>query len=358
MSGAARALGFGAAGALLGAALVVTLGQAHLLPRSPLAPMPTYRNPVIRTDFADPAVIHASDGWYYAYSTEQLTIVRMANIQAARSRDLVHWELLPDVLPQKPSWAATRRDFWAPGAIEADGRTYLYFAAAPDSGDGMCLGVAVASQPRGPFEPVGAPLRCGDDFVNIDPMPFDDPVSGKRFLYWGSDGSPILAQELAADRTHFAAGSRVIEVMPPDTLAPYEHLVEAPWVVYRDASYYLFYSGDNCCADDPAYAVMVARSTSPTGPFQKRGDVLNEWGGSVILHFTDDWSAPGHNAIVRDGGGQDWIVYHAIRPTDIYQPGVHAVKRPMLIDRLGWRDGWPYVAHETPSATDQVAPVP
>jgi arabinan endo-1,5-alpha-L-arabinosidase len=78
-----------------------------------------YTNPVIRWDFADPSVLKADDGWYYAYSTENLTVERLAYIQAARSRDLVNWELLPYAMPEKPAWANTTRDFWAPGVIEA-----------------------------------------------------------------------------------------------------------------------------------------------------------------------------------------------------------------------------------------------
>jgi beta-xylosidase len=61
-----------------------------------------YTNPVIRWDFADPSVLKADDGWYYAYSSENLTIERLAYIQAARSRDLVNWELLPDAMPERP----------------------------------------------------------------------------------------------------------------------------------------------------------------------------------------------------------------------------------------------------------------
>jgi beta-xylosidase len=60
-----------------------------------------YMNPVIRWDFADPSVLKADDGWYNAYSTENLTIEHLAYNQAARSRDLVNWELLPDAMPEK-----------------------------------------------------------------------------------------------------------------------------------------------------------------------------------------------------------------------------------------------------------------
>jgi len=78
--------------------------------------------PLIGSDFADPTIMRASDGWFYAFSTEQLTTERMANIQAARSRDLVRWELLPDAMPAKPARASKTRDFWAPGAIESGER--------------------------------------------------------------------------------------------------------------------------------------------------------------------------------------------------------------------------------------------
>lgn len=343
-------------GLVVGAAAVLLAVIAGPV-RLPNAPVGSFSNPVIATDFADPTTLRGADGLYYAYSTEQLTVDRMAYLQVARSRDLVHWELLPDALARKPAWAAASRDFWAPGAIEADGRTFLYFGAWPDEGEGMCLGVSSAATPVGPFEPVDRPLSCSPGYVDIDPMPFDDPVSGRRFLFWGSDGSPILARELSADRLEFATGSTTVQVMRRDLIAPYEQLVEAPWVTYRAGRYYLFYSGDDCCSQHPAYAVMVARSDSPVGPFEKRGEVLDEWGANVILRSSEEWVGPGHNALLTDAAGTDWLVYHAIDPTSPDQPAVDARKRPMLIDRIDWVDGWPRIANETPSHRLVPAPV-
>ena len=147
-------------------------------------------------------------------------------------------------------------------------------------------------------------------------MPFDDPKTGKHLLYWGSDGSPIMVQELApAGPKSFAPGSRPKELIYPSGLQQYERLIEGAFVVYRDPYYYLFYSGDNCCALPANYAVMVARSRSATGPFEKRADATGEFGGSVILQMNGRWKGPGHNAVVRDEAGQDWILYHAIDPT-------------------------------------------
>lgn len=335
------------------AAAALSVGRA-----TPAASGRTYTNPVIRTDFADPSVIRGADGWYYAYSTEQLTVDRMAYLQVARSRDLVEWELLRDALTRKPTWTSEHRDFWAPGILEADGRAYLYFAAPHNSGEGMCLGVAVADVLAGPFEPVDEPIHCDEGFIAIDVFPYDDPATGRRLLYWGSDGAPIFARELAPDRTSFLPESEAIEVFERNSFQPFEHLIEAPWVVLRDGTYYLFVSAGNCCARPAAYAVLVARSSSATGPFESRAEVTDTWGASVILHENETWEGPGHNAIVTDGAGRDWIAYHAIDPDDPFQPAIDAVKRPMLIDPIEWVDGWPRIANDSPSTAAQAAPVP
>jgi arabinan endo-1,5-alpha-L-arabinosidase len=316
-----------------------------------------YTNPVIRWDFADPHVIKASDGFYYAYSTEHLTYERLAYIQVARSKDLVNWELLPDALPENPEWSDTTRDFWAPGVIQSDGRYYMYFSGIHDERESMCLAVATSGSPAGPFDPEDEPLGCGEGFVNIDPMPFDDPKTGKRLLYWGSDGSPIMVQELAEDRVSFAPGSSPKEMIYPSGLQQYEHLVEGAFVLYRAPYYYLFYSGDNCCVAPVNYAVMVARSRSAMGPFEKKADVTGEFGGSVILRQNDRWEGTGHNSVVRDEAGRDWIFYHAIDPDDRYNPGTEAPKRPMLMDPIVYRSGWPEIGEPSPSTNARQGPL-
>src|SRR5690348_1578851 len=92
----------------------------------------TYVNPVLDCDFPDPAIVRAPDGYYYAYGTQTLRDGAWINIQVARSKDLVHWDHIGDALPEKPSWARTTQDFWAPSVI-FDGSTYfMYFSATPD----------------------------------------------------------------------------------------------------------------------------------------------------------------------------------------------------------------------------------
>jgi len=321
----------------------------------------TYSNPVLDADFPDPALILAPDGAYYAYATQTLREGHWTNIQVARSVDLIHWEHLGDALPERPGWARTTQDFWAPSVIY-DGSTYfMYYSATPDvchePEHGHCLAVATSPSPAGPFVDMGRPLLLGLGFEFIDPMAYDDPVSGKRLLYWGSGFQPIKVQELAEDRMSFVSGSVPTDLIWPNpNEGAFPRLVEAAWVIRQDNFYFLFYSGDNCCGPDAHYGVMVARSTSATGPFE----TLEEARGvphSLMLFKSERWLAPGHNSIVTDKAGQVWIIYHAIdvnRPRQRQEDEINS-RRILLIDQIQWRDGWPFVG--TPSDDFQAAPV-
>ena len=311
------------------------------------------RNPVLDSNFPDPAVLRASDGFYYAYATQGERDGGMVNIQVARSRDLRRWDHLSDALPNKPKWAAKTQDFWAPHVAKHGGRYILYYSAKPDAAledksRGLCLAVATAARPEGPFTDIGAPLQCGEGFVNIDPMAFQDPKTGKHLLYWGSGFGPIKVRELSADGVTFAPGAPTIDLVPvvkTDDPSNYQRLVEGAWVHYRTPYYYLFYSGDNCCGPNAHYAVMVARSRSATGPFETLETATGRK-SSVILERNGLWVAPGHNSVATDGQGRDWLVYHAVdsrRPRS--KPGeVINSRRVMLIDRIVWEGGWPRIA--------------
>ena len=319
----------------------------------------TYSNPVFDADFPDPAVLQAPDGQYYAYATQGESGGRMLNVQVARSPDLVRWTHAGDALPVKPSWASKTQDFWAPHVARHGSTYYLYYSAKPDAAladktKGLCLAVATASRPEGPFTDKGAPLQCGEGFVNIDPMSFDDPATGKRLLYWGSGFGPIKVQELGPDRVSFATGSRPIDLVPvvkSEDPNEYQRLVEGAWVIRRAGFYYLLFSGDNCCGPKAHYAVMVARSRSATGPFELPAD-------KVILERGGKWVAPGHNSVIRDRRGTDWMVYHAVdstRPRSKPADDVNS-RRIMLVDPIVWVNGWPRVRGRAPSSAPMPAP--
>jgi arabinan endo-1,5-alpha-L-arabinosidase len=342
-------------------ALAVLAGSAPAA--GPARRAATYSNPVLDSDFPDPAVLEARDGYHYVYATQSRgSDGAMLNIQVARSRDLTNWERLGDALPAKPAWASRTQDFWAPHVVEHEGTYYLYYSAKPDEAladesKGLCLAVATARRPEGPFTDSGKPLQCGPGFVNIDPMAYDDPATGRRLLYWGSGFQPIKVRELAPDRTSFALGSVAIDLIPPVKGGDYQALVEGAWVIRHGRYHYLFYSGDNCCGPKAHYAVMVARSRSPTGPFETLASATGAR-SSVILERSGSWIAPGHNSIVRDSRGVDWMLYHAVdgrRPRARPQDEINT-RRIMLVDRIVWRNGWPRIEGGVPSSGPRPRP--
>ena len=338
--------------------IAATLASCTALPVMDRAA--TYSNPVLDSDFADPTVVRAPDGFHYAYATQTQRDGKWVNIQIARSRDLVVWEHLGDALPIRPAWASKTQDFWAPHVSRHGDVYHLYYSAKPnaaltDTNRGLCLAVASSRSPAGPFTDIGRPLLCGDSFVNIDPMEYEDPATGKHLLYWGSGFQPIKVQELAANLTSFAPGTRPVDLVPAvksDDPAEYQRLVEGAWVVRRGGYYYLFFSGDNCCGPRAHYAVLIARSRSATGPFELAPD-------KVMLELGGKWLGPGHNSLVTDDSGRDWLVYHAVdvgrpraKPTDDVN-----TRRIMLIDPIQWVDGWPRIAGKVPSTGPRPAPV-
>ena len=299
----------------------------------------------IDSDFPDPAVLRTADGWYYVYATQGDVDGRTQNIQTARSRDLKAWTRVGDALPVKPAWASQTQDFWAPHVSAHDGRYFLYYSAKPDAAltdpaRGLCLAVATATRPEGPFTDSGRPLLCGEGFVNIDPMAFDDPRTGKRLLYWGSGFKPIKVRELGLDRMSFAPGSSAVDLVPPvadDRPDNYRRLVEGAWVLRRGGWYYLFYSGDNCCGPKAHYATLVARSRAATGPFVTLPGLVHAARGN--------WLAPGHNSVIDDARGRTWSLYHAVDIGNSRRASDAEInsRRVMIVQRLVWRNGVPMV---------------
>lgn len=303
---------------------------------------PELKNPVLDKDFADPTVIKIGNT-YYAYATQSRVNGLMWNIQVASSSDLQHWEIKANILPEKPVWARSTQDFWAPHVLYDQGLNkyvLFYSAESDDTTTGKCLAVAFADDPVGPFIDKGTPLFCGEGFVNIDPMAFIDPGTGKKLLYWGSGFEPIKVREMSDDWKDFKPGSEAKPVIWPGKEKEYTRLIEGAWIDFYDNKYYLYYSGDNCCGENANYAVMIARADNPLGPFTTLGK-QNKSGSSVILEKNAEWIAPGHNSIFRDDKGNSWIAYHAINKKE--REAKRSGKRVMCISAVAYADGWPVV---------------
>lgn len=316
-----------------------------------------FANPVIDDDFPDPHVINVG-GTYYAYATTG----GGKNLQAATSEDLVEWEMLTDPLPELASWSGLTPLFsdtphkatWAPAAAQVDDRFILYYTTPalemerPDGLPSQCIGVAVADDPAGPFvDESEAPIVCQSDLGgSIDSTYFRDE-DGTHYLVWKNDGNccgietRFYIQELAADGLEVVGEPRDMGVSN-DTIWE-RNVIEAPTLIARDGTYYLFFSGNDFAS--AAYAVGYATSDDVLGPYEDAEE-------NPILETERPAGGPGHQSVLEDEDGDLWMTYHAWDVSRIgYQNGG---RRAVWIDPLVIEDGRASV--QGPTAGPQPAP--
>lgn len=365
-----RPVSLGAA-AIFAAAALVGGGMPALAGAAPAAAAPapaasaTYTNPVsagVVDTFPDPAMIRGKDGAWYAYGTTNPIFNSKGEkgehiLPILRSTDLVDWKYVGDVYPAdaaRPTyWSAGTRP-WAPDIRYIDGEYRLTYSL---SNGGVAL--LTGKTPTGPWTDrgllIGGAAVAGCPTGNIDQALFTDS-DGTHYIYWGSY-DVVCVSKMNADAT--ALTGEVTQVAQGRRM-------EGSIVMQHDGRYYLMYSDAGCCDGAfSGYTVKVGRSDSPRGPFVDDHGIdlmaLSSKGGFVLTSNGNGFAGPGHNTIQTDLAGQDWLVYHAIPTSDPDFPPVgslHLSKRPLMIDRLDWIDGWPVVrAGAGPSSGEQTAPV-
>jgi beta-xylosidase len=285
---------------------------------------------VLPGDHPDPSVIRVGNEYWATATTSAWAPI----FPLLKSTDLKTWWRVGAVFATRPEWAET--NFWAPEIAEHKGRYFVYYTAKKRGGP-LCVAVADAVKPEGPYTDHG-PMVC-QEVGSIDAVPVSDE-SGARWLIWKEDGNskkqptPLWAQRLSEDGLKLTGEKR--ELFRND--APWEgQLVEGPFVLRRGPWWYMFYSGAGCCGRGCNYALGVARAKALLGPWEK-------YAGNPILKANDQWICPGHGSIVEDPQGHTWLLYHAYHPKDSIFVG-----RQGLLDEITWGgDGWPQI--EGPSA--------
>ena len=127
---------------------------------------------MLRENFADPFLLQADDGYWYAYATN----ANGKNIQTARSKDLVKWEMLPDSMPALARWAKPGGSLvWAPEVAKVAQNYVMYYTARDKASNRQCVGVATAAKPDGKFkDPSDKPLVCQakeGGTIDAEPLP-------------------------------------------------------------------------------------------------------------------------------------------------------------------------------------------
>ena len=287
----------------------------------------TFTNPVLDLDFPDPDVLKVGDT-YYAYATNG----NDANIQAAESTDLIHWDVLPNALPTLPAWATQSFGWvWAPEVFSpVEGQYVMYFVAHYTIGSGgtQCIGVATSSDPAGPFSSSNPkPFICQTDRGgSIDPSLFQD-VDGQRYVLWKNDGNSagmqtwLYIQKVSEDG--LTLEGEPVRLLTVDQI--WEGiLVEAPTLWQQDGKYYLFYSAN--AYNDRRYAVGYATADNILGPYTKAEGPL------LATKLDAGLVGPGGQDVVIGPQGDTWILFHG------WAPGGY---RRLYLAPLEWENGQP-----------------
>lgn len=282
-------------------------------------------NPVLPGDHPDPSIMRVGNVYWAANTSAEWAPI----YPLFRSTDLKTWQPEGAVFEKPPEWAVA--NFWAPELTNDRGHIRVYYAARKRGGP-MCVGVATAEAPQGPYTDHG-PMVC-QSVGSIDPS-FVRDTHGVPYLVWKEDGNSqnkptiIYAQRTTEDGLKLVGAPH--ELIRND-LAWEGKVVEGPDIIRHNGMFYLFYAGGACCGRQCDYAVGVARAPHLLGPWQK--DPANP-----IVAANSQWRCPGHGTVVETPNGEDYFMYHAYAHTEFIYVG-----REALIDRVNWNPGgWPTI---------------
>jgi len=283
-------------------------------------------NPVLSGYFADPDVLYSEKTKkFYIYPTSDgFDNWSGTYFKAFSSSDLVNWKdegVILD-LEKDVSWA--KRNAWAPAIIEKkiDGKYkyFYYFSAAQQ------IGVAIADDPAGPFVDSGKPLidKLPEGIKHgqqIDPDVFNDPKTGKCYLYWGN--AYMAGAELNQDMISIKPES--LKVLTPDAT-----FREGTYVFYRNGKYYFSWSEDDTGSEN--YRVRYGTTDHPLGKITiPQGDnLMIKKLPSAGIYGT------GHHSVLQIPGKDEWyIVYHRLTyPNGINLGPKAGYYREVCIDKL------------------------
>ncbi len=295
---------------------------------------PNHLQPILPDYHADPEVLYSTQtGKYYIYSTTDGTPGWGGHdFSVFSSTDLINWTdegKMLDVKGEQVRWATGNA--WAPAIIEKKGKYYFYFSAHNPQSNRKEIGVAVSDSPTGPFVDSGAPIITDADRPQearggqaIDVDVFQDPKSGKCYLYWGNG---FMAGAELNDDMLSVKKETITHMTPQGGNLQTWAFREGAYVFYRKGTYYFLWSVDD--TGSPNYHVCYGTGKSPLGPI-----TIDENSYRVIEQRPEAGIyGTAHNSILQLPKKDEWyIVYHRINKNFIHRdPGIH---REVCIDRL------------------------
>lgn len=276
---------------------------------------------VLPGDHPDPSVTKIGNTYWATATTSNW----MPAYPLLKSTDLVHWQRSGSVFPKLPDWADYY--FWAPEISYENGKVYVYYAAHKKGGN-LCLGIASADKPEGPYKDHG-PLLC-QEVGSIDAFPMRDE-NGKLHLIWKEDANsvgkptPIWIQEMNEERTALIGEKK--ELFRND-IGWEANLVEGVSMIRQGDYFYAFFAGAGCCGRGCTYATGVARAKNLLGPWEK-------YRGNPIDADKGRWKCPGHGTPVKHNG-RFYFLYHAYDTTGTVYTGRQGLLKEFRFTKDNW----------------------
>lgn len=305
---------------------------------------PTFVNPIIASDAADPWVLRAGGFYYFA-----ATPGGAGGISIWKSSTLTGLDAGEKVKVWSPE-PGTLRNIWAPEIYAFDGKWYVYFTATSGTERVHHHYALEGDSPLGPYKLVG---RVEPDFAShaIDGSVLVTP-DGKRYWMDASDVDGIgIAPMTSPTRVD---SSRRVSIARGKL--PWERgWIEAPEALVHDGRVFIVYSAGHSAT--PHYVLGLLSLTAGGDPLDPKA-----WTKSPAPVFGP--YIGGEGAIYNVGhcsfttspdGSEDWIVYHG---KDWADPAVGGFNgRKTRAQRFTWNaDGTPHFGR--PLVTGEPTTVP
>ena len=319
--------------------------------------MEMINNPILKGFNPDPVICNKDEDYYIATSTFEW----FPGVRIFHSTDFQEWNLVAQPLDRVSqldmNGIPDSGGVWAPCLTYSDGLFWLVYSNVKSvdspwkSGDNFLV---TAKNIEGPWS---EPIKL--KFGGFDPSLFHDE-SGRKFItyrQWGprhhsNPHNNIIIQEYFHNEQRLSTDRKVIFG------GTERKLTEAPHLYKVDDFYYLLVAEGGTLYE---HAVTVLRSKSVFGPFELHPD-------ETILTTIDSPEAPlqkaGHGSMIKTHSNEWYMVFLVGRPiTDTINiennkiSGYCPLGRETAIDKIEWRNGWPYVVGGSHTKLQIEAPI-
>jgi arabinan endo-1,5-alpha-L-arabinosidase len=294
----------------------------------------------------DPCIIKEGDT-YHVFGSDALGAEHGLHMPHKTSKDLLRWTDEGELFHGLPPWATQAvpgtKAMWAPDISYVNGRYHIYYALSTFGGNRSAIGLWTSktlnkASPDYGWRDEGLVFMSheSDNYNCIDPCHVIEP-NGDRWLVFGSFWGGVQAVPL--DKATGKPGPQAVVTRIARRPAPKgaPDAIEAPFIFQRNGWYYLFASYDYCCKGvNSSYYMVIARSRGVTGPYLGRdGSKMTDGLGTLLIRGDMHWRGPGHNAVLHDDDGRDYLVYHTY-------DAAHEGRSTLRISPMTWsEDGWP-----------------